>query len=111
MTVLIPSSVRNEESTVSNIVPTAGSSPSSTGDRLPARTSRALAGIQQNAIIQAGRIQATAMVGREAMFAVADLSELEGQLAHLCPLATSRLDAIANITTLTISQRISEYRG
>ena len=81
------------------------------GSRVPAPTSRALGRIQHNAIVATARVQAQAWVGKEALFAVADLSELEGQLGSLCPLAVSRLEAIANMTTLGIAQTISGFRG
>ena len=79
--------------------------------RLPASTNRALASLQQTTIIQTARVQAQTYLGREALFAVADISELEGQLAGLCPLATSRLEVIANMTTLSIARTVSEFRG
>ena len=81
------------------------------GSRLPAPTNRALGRIQHRAIVATARVQAQAWVGKEALFAVADLSELEGQLGSLCPLAVSRLEAIANMTTLGIAQTISGFRG
>jgi len=62
-------------------------------------------------MVATARVQAQAWVGREALFAVADLSELEGQLGHLCPLAVSRLEAIANITSLGIAQTVSQFRA
>ena len=99
---------------MSNISPMPGTSVSgmgTTGRWLPAPTSRSLSRIQHNAIVTTAKVQAQAWVGREALFAVADLSELEGQLGHLCPLAVSRLEAIANMTTLGIAQTISQFRG
>ena len=88
-----------------------GLAASNNGGRLPAATSRSLTRIQHNAVVTTARVQAQAWVGREALFAVADLSELEGQLGALCPLAVSRLEAIANMTTLGIAQTISQFRG
>jgi hypothetical protein len=84
---------------------------SSSTSRLPVSTNRALARLQQQAIVSAAKVQAQAYVGREALFAVADLSELEGQLAQLCPLATSRLEVIANMTAIGIARTVSEFRG
>ena len=84
---------------------------SGAGSRLPAATHRSITRIQHNAVVTTARVQAQAWVGREALFAVADLSELEGQLGALCPLAVSRLEAIANMTTLGIAQTISQFRG
>ena len=81
------------------------------GSRLPVATSRSLSRIQHNAVVTTARVPAQAWVGREALFAVADLSELEGQLGALCPLAVSRLEAIANMTALSIAQTVSQFRG
>jgi hypothetical protein len=80
-------------------------------NRLPATTRKSLARVQQNTIIQTARVQAQAYLGREALFAVADISELEGQLATLCPLATSRLEVIANMTALSIARTVSDFRA
>ena len=77
----------------------------------PAPARKALAHLQQATIIQTARVQAQAYLGREAMYAVADISEMEGQLATLCPLATSRLEVIANITALSIARTISDFRA
>ena len=99
---------------MSNLSPlqsSGGLATTTTGSRLPAATSRSLARIQHNAVVTTACVQAQAWVGREALFAVADLSELEGQLGALCPLAVSRLEAIANMTTLGIAQTISQFRG
>lgn len=85
--------------------------PNGSSNRLPATTRKALTRLQQNTIIQTARVQAQAYVGREAMFAVADISELEGQLAALCPLATSRLEVIANMTALSIARTVSDFRA
>lgn len=78
---------------------------------LPATTRRALTQMQQAVVINTARVQAQAYLGREALFAVADLSELEGRLASLCPLATSRLEAIANISAMSIARTLSDFRG
>ena len=77
--------------------------------RLPASTTKALARLQQNTIMNTARVQAQAYVGREAMFAAADLSELEGQLATMCPLATSRLEFIANTTAMSIARMLNNF--
>ena len=55
-------------------------------------------------MITAARVQAHAYVAGEAMYAVLNLSELEGQLATMCPLATGRLEFIANSATMRIGQ-------
>ena len=81
------------------------------GSRLPVQTNKALARLQHRTIMATAQVQAQAYVGREALFAVADISELEGQLAQLCPLATTRLEAIANMTALGIAQTVAQFRG
>lgn len=83
----------------------------SSQNRLPVATTRALSRLQQNTIIQTARVQAQTYVAREALFAVADLSELEGQLASACPLATSRLEFIANSAAMSIARTLSDFRG
>lgn len=87
------------------VAPTGGS------NHLPATTRKALSRLQQATIIQTARVQAQAYLGREAMFAVADISELEGQLATLCPIATTRLEMIANMTALSIARTVSDFRA
>ncbi len=78
---------------------------------LPARTTKALLGLQQNTILAAAQVHAQTFVAREAMYAVADLSELEGQLASVCPLATSRLEFIANTATMSIGRMLHDSRS
>ena len=81
------------------------------GSRLATGTKRAVARVEHNTLVATARVQAHAWVGREALFAVAELSELEGQLAMMCPLATSRLEVIANMTTMGIAHTVSQFRG
>lgn len=77
--------------------------------RLPSVTSKALKGLQHNTIVTTARVQAQEYLGREAMYAVAALSELEGQLATMCPLATSRLEFIANTTAMSIARTLNSF--
>lgn len=77
--------------------------------RLPASTTKSLARIQQQTILGAARVQAQEYLGREAMYAVTALSELEGQLATMCPLATSRLEFIANATAMSIARSLNNF--
>jgi hypothetical protein len=67
-----------------------------------------LAAIQHQAELQTARLQAVAYVGRRGMEAVAMVSELEGRLGQLCPLAVSRLQAIADVTTLGIAEVVAD---
>lgn len=77
--------------------------------RLPASTRKALAHLQQQAVLSAARFQAQEYLSREAMFAVTALSELEGQLATMCPLATSRLEFIANTAAMSIARTLNGF--
>jgi hypothetical protein len=80
---------------------------SSSGARLPAALRRDLTTIQERAVVQTARVQAHAYVAAEAMYAVLNLSELEGQLATMSPLATSRLEFLANAATMRIAQIVN----
>lgn len=77
--------------------------------RLPPATTKALSRLQQDAIMSTARMQAQTYLGREALFTVAELSELEGQLASMCPLATSRLEFIANTTAMSIARTLQSF--
>ena len=72
--------------------------------RLPAAVRNDLTTLQNQTIVKAARIQAVEYVTSEAMHAVVGLSELEGQLATLSPLATSRLQVIGNLASLQIAR-------
>ncbi len=85
-------------STSSSLVPSGG------GSRLPATVRRDLTSLQNDTIVRSARIQATEYLGAEAMHAVVGLSELEGQLASMSPLATSRLQVIGNLASLQIAR-------
>jgi hypothetical protein len=67
-----------------------------------------LARIEQGAEMQVGRLQAVVYVGKRAMQEVALLSQLEGQLSAVVPLATSRLQGIADIVALEAADVVSE---
>lgn len=68
--------------------------------------SRALAEarVEAHAEIQSLKVQAVGYVGQQAMQAVAMVSQLEGQLAQACPLAVTRLQGIADMTSMAIAQ-------
>ena len=72
-------------------------------------TQRALSGLQQQAAVSTAQIQVQQYLGGQAMFAVAELSEWEAQLAMMCPLATSRLEFIANTTTMSIARTLNRF--
>lgn len=63
-----------------------------------------VAQVQQRAVVQTAKADAVAYVGQAAMHHVTMISQLEGQLAQLVPLATSRLEAIANATALGLAE-------
>ena len=77
--------------------------------RMPASTTKALSRLQQQTILGTAQVQAKEYLGREAMYAVTALSELEGQLATMCPLATSRLEFIANTTAMSIARTLNSF--
>lgn len=83
--------------------------------RLDHQTTVQLAGIEQAADLQAAKADAVAYVGRRGMQAVALVSDLEGKLGQLCPLAVSRLQGIADMTALSIAEVVvdsaREVRG
>jgi hypothetical protein len=72
--------------------------------KLPAIVRNELTGLQNQTIVQAARIQAVEYVTSEAMHAVVGLSELEGQLAALSPMSTTRLQVIGNLASLQIAR-------
>lgn len=67
-----------------------------------------VARVQATAALEGARIEAVANVGRHAMLNVAMLSQAEQSLATLVPLAASRLQAIADITTLRIADIVGQ---
>ena len=76
--------------------------------RLERAKSLNLAHVQTKAEVQAARAHAVAYVGESAMHAVAMLSQLEGQLGQVCPLAVTRLQGIADMTSVGIAQVVSD---
>lgn len=67
-----------------------------------------LAQIEVHAQLEAAKVHAIGYVGQQAMQAVAMVSELEGQLAQACPLATTRLQGIADMTALSMAQVVAD---
>jgi hypothetical protein len=64
--------------------------------------------IESKAMVESARAHAVGYVGQQAMQAVTMLSQLEGQLAQTCPLATTRLQGIADMTALSIAQVVAD---
>ena len=63
-----------------------------------------LAKIEQSALIQTSKVDAVTYVGRAAMQQVAMVSQLEQQLAQAVPMATTRLQGIADITAVALAE-------
>lgn len=76
--------------------------------RTQAQTRMALARIEQAADLQAARVEAVAYVGKQGLQAVAFVSQVEQQLSQLVPLATGRLQAIADITALGVAEVVAD---
>lgn len=71
--------------------------------RLDDRVTVGMAEIEAEAELQASRVMAVSYVGKRAMHEVAVLSQLEGQLATMVPMATSRLQAIGDMLALDMA--------
>lgn len=102
---------------MTTLVPSSGFLPT-TSDRRLNRSLTALhdqrvvglARLEAVAELQACKVAAMAYVGERAMHRVAALSQLEGQLAQIVPLATSRLEALTNMTALALAEIVTETR-
>lgn len=77
-------------------------------ETLVRRKSLAMAELEARAQLESARVHAIGFVGQQALQAAAMLSEMEGQLARICPLATGRLQGLADITALAIAQVVGE---
>ncbi len=72
--------------------------------RLKSGTELELARMESRAEIEATRASAVAYVGKRAMQEVTMVSQLEAQLATLCPMAVSRLQAIGDLTAMAMAE-------
>ena len=63
------------------------------------------------AIARAARVRGVQFVTEEALLAVGSLSELEGRLIQMTPLAEPRLRAIVDLATAAITEEISNIGG
>lgn len=66
-----------------------------------------LAAVEAQAEIEAAKVDAVAFVAQVAMHDVALLSQLEVQLSQLVPAATSRLQAIGDISALALAEVVT----
>lgn len=76
--------------------------------RLQRRTVMELAQIAHVAAAQAARVEAIACVGRRALFEAALVTQTEQSLALLVPLASGRLQTIADVATLGIAEVVAD---
>lgn len=67
-----------------------------------------LARVESAAQLEAARAHAVGYVGQQAMQAVTMVSQLEGQLGTMCPLAVTRLQGIADITAMSIANVVMD---
>jgi len=72
---------------------------------------RELAAIKHGALAQATRIRGIEFVAQEAMFAVAGLSDFEGRLIQMTPLAEPRLKAIVDLATAAMTAEVAGIAG
>lgn len=102
---------------MSNLIPSSGSNIVSRRDdravsravsRLGLSKEIGLARIEQQAQIEAAKVHAVGYVGQQAMQAVTMVSQMEGQLGAACPLAVTRLQGIADMTSLSIAQVVAD---
>lgn len=77
-------------------------------DRLDKNGQLEIARINQAADIQAERVAAVGYVGKVALREVAMLSQTEQQLASLVPMATGRLQGIADLAALALADVVAE---
>lgn len=76
--------------------------------QLDVRKELGLARIEQQAQLEAAKTHAIGYIGSQAMQAVAMVSQLEGQLAEAVPLATTRLQGIADMTAMAMAQVVAD---
>ena len=76
--------------------------------RIEVRAQAALGRIEIEAGLQAARVHGLAYVGKQAMQATSIVSELEGQLGRMVPGARSRLQGIADITSLGMAEIVAD---
>lgn len=85
--------------------------PRSPNRRLPVSVLRELDHVRHEALAQAARVRGIEFVAQQALFAVASLSELEGQLLQQVPLAEGRLRTIVDIATAAMTAEVAGIAG
>jgi hypothetical protein len=78
---------------------------------LPIPVSRELDHIKHQAIAQAARVRGIEFVAQEALFAIGALSDLEGRLIEMVPLAEPRFKAIVDVATAAMTAEVASVAG
>ncbi len=60
--------------------------------------------VRSEALIQEEKVEAVCQLGQRAQQGIALMTQLEQQLSQLVPLSASRLQAIGDLTTLSVSE-------
>ncbi len=76
--------------------------------RLDGRGRLELASIEQAAHLQAARVAAIGHVGKRAMHELTLVSQLEHGLSRLAPAASDRLQALADLTAISMAEVVSQ---
>jgi len=66
------------------------------------------ASVRSEALVQEEKIEAVCQLGQWAQQGIALMTQLEQQLSQLVPLAASRLQAIGDLTTLSVSEVVAD---
>ena len=67
-----------------------------------------LAAVRSQVNLQLAKVDGVAAVGQRALSATALTSQVEQSLAQIVPIAASRLQAVADLTTLTIADVVTD---
>ena len=81
---------------------------SRTLSQIQGSTSLAIAQVEARAEVQASQVDAMAAITQRALSGVAFISQVEQQLAQAVPIAASRLQAVADIGTLGLTQVVMD---
>jgi hypothetical protein len=76
--------------------------------RIEDNTAIQVAQVDAVADIQAAQVDAVTAVGQRAMQGVAFVSQLEQSLGQAVPLAVTRLQAVGDVTTLALTQVVTD---